>query len=142
MTATFIKHAEATTAPDPVVASRRAAMEFLLRMGGEWGHEDAHPLREPYRTFQWTRACLLAGTPVWVLVLGWQDFDEDPSPGEEQPGPDAAPWLFMIELWDTDPSVPDYDVAGKMLHQFQTREFDLVAHTVQAILDHADDARM
>lgn len=114
-------------------------MEFLLRMGGHWGHEEARHGREPYRTFEWRQACVLAGTPVWLLVLGWQDFDED-APAGDLESPDETPWLFMVEIWDTDVSVLNYDERGTCVQQFQTRDFDLVAHMVDTVLAHADAA--
>jgi hypothetical protein len=135
MTALFLAHADPSAPAAPAEGSRRAAMEFLLRLGGQWGREEARHGREPYRTFEWRRACTLASTPVWILVLGWQDFDEDAA-AEALSAPEDTPWLFMVEVWDTDVSVPDYDTKGTMVQQFQTRDFDLVAHVVQTILDH------
>lgn len=140
--ALFLAHVEPTSDTTPEVGSRRAAMEsgvesgmeFMLRMGGTWA-QTVQPGRHPYRTFEWHRAVVMAGTPLWILALGWQVFD-DAVPVEEQPDP---PWKFMVELWDNDVSDPDHDATGKqVMEQIQTRDFDLVAHMVQTILDHAD----
>lgn len=134
--ALFLSHAEPTSDTTPEVGSRRAAMEFLLRMGGDWS-QTVQPGRHPYRTFEWHRAITMVGTPLWILVLGWQEFD-DAVPVEDQPEPS---WKFMVEAWDNDVSVPDHDIDGtQVMEQIQTRDFDLVAHAVQTILDHADQA--
>lgn len=137
--ALFLSHADPSSTT-PEEGARRAATEFLIRMSGEWGHEEARHGRKPYRTFEWRRACVMAGKPVWILVLGWQDFDEDAPAAAEQPAPEDTPWFFVVDLWDTDVSVPDYDTRGTMLQQFQTRDLALVGHIVSTILDHAEDA--
>lgn len=138
MTAVFLAHAEPTSDTPPEVASRRAATEFMLRLGGTWS-ETVQPGRHTYRTFEWHRGVMMAGTPLWILALGWQEFD-DTRPVAEQPNPT---WKFTFEVWDNDVSVPDHDINGtRVMEQIQTRDFDLLAHTVQTFLDHTDDARV
>lgn len=134
-TATFVAYAEPAPDSTSAAGSTHTPTEFLLRLGGTWGHEEARHGRKPYRTFEWCRACLLADTPAWVLVLGWQDFDEEAAV-ELLTTPEETPWLFMVEVWDTDPSVADYDARGSRLHQFQTRELSLVARIVDTIIAH------
>lgn len=137
MTALFLAHAEAASEIDPEVASRRAATEFMLRLGGTWS-ETEQPGRHTYRTFEWHRGVVMAETPLWILVLGWEEFD-DARPVEEQPNPT---WKWTFEVWDNDVSVPDHDVTGKkVMEQIQTRDFDLLAHTVHTFLDYTDEAR-